>query len=124
MPDHCVSGDVVRYLCGLRKVTVMRFEQIGLRQNADDVEVITAATKERLLLVTGDKRFTERDIPLCSHEGIIKFEVTKPATRLSCIKKFMRMQERHNAWKGITHLYERHITQLGHDGIQRELRYP
>jgi hypothetical protein len=76
------------------------------------------------LTLTGDKRFTEEHLPLCLHEGIVKFEVTKPATRLRCLKRFMRMKERHLAWKGVTRLYEDSVVMQQHNGTRSTIQYP
>ncbi|MBI3001887.1 MAG: DUF5615 family PIN-like protein, partial [Deltaproteobacteria bacterium] len=108
----------------LKKVTVSSFEAIGLQQRADDDQVIETATQRGLLILTGDKRFTEEHIPLCRHEGIIKFEVTKPATRLRSLQKFMRLKQRHLAWKGVTRLYEHAMVLQQHNGIQSTIQYP
>ena len=124
LPDYCLPGEITKYLSKLNKVTVRSFEAIGLQQRANDDQVIETATKEGLLILTADKRFTEEHIPLCRHEGIIKFEVTKPATKLRCLKKFMRMKERHLAWKGVTHLYEHFVVLQQHTGIQSTSQYP
>jgi len=124
LPDHNLPSEISKYLSKLKKVTVHGFEAVGLPQHADDPQVIEAATKQRLLVLTGDKRFTEEHIPLCRHEGIIKFEVTKPATRLRCLKKFMRMRERHLAWKGVTRLYEDSVVMQQHNGIKNTFPYP
>lgn len=124
LPDHCLPGEITRYLHGLRKVSVSNFDSIGLQQRADDDQVIEAATNHGLLILTGDRRFTEEHIPLCKHEGIVKFEVAKPATRLRCLKKFMKMKEKHLAWKGVTHLYESHLVQQLHNGTKNLIRYP
>jgi predicted nuclease of predicted toxin-antitoxin system len=86
LPDHNVPAEIVKYLTTLSSVTVTHFGEIGLQQRADDPQVIETATKKGLLLLTGDKRFTEQHVPLCTHAGIVKFEVSKPATRLRCLK--------------------------------------
>jgi predicted nuclease of predicted toxin-antitoxin system len=124
LPDHNLPSEIAKYLSKLKKVTVSSFEAIGLQQRADDDQVIETATQRGLLILTGDKRFTEEHVPLCRHEGIIKFEVTKPATRLRCLKKFMQLQERHLAWKGVTHLYEHSVVLQQHNGTQSTIQYP
>ena len=124
LPDHNLPSEITKYLSKLKKVKVSSFEAVGLQQRADDPQVIEAATNQGLLVLTGDKRFTEEHIPLCRHEGIIKFEVIKPATRLRCLKKFMRMRERHLAWKGVTHLYEHEVILQRHNGTQSTIQYP
>lgn len=124
LPDHNLPSEISRYLSKLRKVTVSNFEAVGLQQRADDDQVIEVATRHGLLTLTSDKRFTEEHFPLCRHEGIIKFEVTKPATRLRCLKKFMRMRERHDAWKGVTHLYEDSVVMQLHNGTKNTIKYP
>lgn len=124
LPDHNLPSEIAKYLSKLKKVSVSNFEAIGLHQRADDDQVIETATQRRLLILTGDKRFTEEHLPLCRHEGIIKFEVTKPATRLRCLKKFMRMKERHLTWKGVTHLYEHSVVLQQHNGTQSTIQYP
>lgn len=124
LPDHNLPSEITKYLGTLKKVTVSSFAAIGLQQRADDNQVIEAATTHGLLTLTGDKRFTEEHIPLCRHEGIIKFEVAKPDTRLRCLKKFMRMKERHLSWKGVTRLYEDSAVLKQHDGTQSTIQYP
>lgn len=124
LPDHNLSSEITKYLSKLKKVTVSSFDAIGLQGRADDTQVIEVATEEKLLILTGDKRFTEEHIPLCRHEGIVKFEVAKPATRLRCLRKFMRMKERHLAWKGVTRLYEHSVVLHQHNGIQTTILYP
>ena len=124
LPDHNLPSEIAKYLSTLKKVTVSSFEKIGLQPRADDDQIIEIATKQGLLILTGDKRFTEEHVPLCRHEGIIKFEVTKPATRLRCLKKFMRMSERHLAWKGVTHIYEQSVELKQHNGTESTLQYP
>lgn len=124
LSDHNLPSEITKYLGTLKKVTVSSFEEIGLHQGADDGQVIEAATRHGLLTLTGDKRFTEEYIPLCRHEGIIKFEVTKPATRLRCLRKFMRMRERHLARKGVTRLYEDSVVLKQHNGTQSTIQYP
>jgi len=124
LPDHNLPSEITKYLSKLSKVTVSSFGAIDLQQRADDDQVIEAATRHGLLTLTGDKRFTEEHLPLCRHEGIIKFEVTKPATRLRCLKKFMRMKERHLAWKGVTRLYEDSVVMQQHNGTQSTIQYP
>jgi predicted nuclease of predicted toxin-antitoxin system len=123
LPDHNLPSEIIRYLSSLRKVSVTTFEAIDLPRHADDSQVIEAATKEKLLILTGDKRFTEDHIPLCRHEGIVKFEVSKPATRLRCLKRFMHMQERHLVWKGVARLYEFNVTLQQHNGDQSTIPY-
>lgn len=86
LADHCLPGKIITYLTSLRRVNVTRFEAIGLQQRADDNHVIEAATKQRLLILTGDKRFSEEHLPLCKHEGIIKFEVSKPPLAYAACK--------------------------------------
>ena len=124
LPDHCLPSEITNYLTKLRKVTVNRFEEIGLQQRAEDDQVIEVATSQGLLILTVDKRFTEEHFPLCRHEGIIKLEVTRPATSLRCLKKFMRMRERHLAWKGVTRLYEDSVVMQQHNGTKSTTRYP
>jgi hypothetical protein len=124
LPDHNLPSEIAKYLSKLKKVTVSSFEAVGLRQRADDDQVIETATQRGLLILTGDKRFTEEHVPLCRHEGIIKFEVTRPAARLRCLKKFMRLKERHLAWKGVTHLYEHSVVLQQHNGTQSTIQYP
>lgn len=124
LPDHNLPSEITKYLSTLKKVTVSSFAAIGLQQRADDNQVIEAATKHGLLTLTGDKRFTEEHIPLCHHGGIVKFEITKPATRLRCLKKFMGMKERHLAWKGVTRLCEDAVVLQQHNGTQSTLQYP
>jgi len=124
LPDHNLPSEIAKYLSKLKKVTVSSFEAIGLQQRADDDQVLETATQRGLLILTGDKRFTEEHVPLCRHEGIIKFEVTKPATRLRCLKKFMRLKERHLAWKGVTRLYEDSVVMQQHNGTQSTIQYP
>lgn len=123
LPDHCLSGEIAEYLRKLKKITVKNFEEIGLQQRAKDDQIIEAASKQGLLIITVDKRFTEEHLPLCRHEGIIKFEVAKPATRLRCLKRFMRMSQRHLAWKGVTHLYEHSVVLQQHSGVQLTIEY-
>jgi hypothetical protein len=117
LPDHCISGEIVDYLGGLKRVRVVSFESLGLQSRAEDDRVIEEATKARLLVLTVDKRFTEDHIPLCRHEGIVKFEVSKPATMLRCLQKFLHMKERHYAWKGVTRLYESSVVIHQHNGF-------
>jgi predicted nucleic acid-binding protein len=124
LPDHNLSSEIIKYLSSLRKVSVTTFEAINLSRHADDSQVIEAATKEKLLILTGDKRFTEDYIPLCRHEGIVKFEVSKPATWLHCLKRFMLMQERHLVWKSVTHLYEFNVILQRHNGSRSTVTYP
>ena len=124
LPDHCLPSEITNYLSKLRKVTVSSFEATGLQQRADDDQVIEVATNQGLLILTVDKRFTEEHFPLCRHEGIIKFEVTKPATSLRCLKRFMRMRERHLAWKGVTRLYQDFVVMQLHNGTKNTIQYP
>ncbi len=120
--DHCLPLEVTKYLRTLRKVAVNDFDAIGLQQRVTDDQVIEAATEQKLLLLTADKRFTEEHIPLCRHEGIIKFE-TKLTTSVRCLKQFMRMKERHNVWKGVTHLYENRVVIQQHNGLRKSIPY-
>lgn len=124
LPDYNLPAEITAYLSKLRKVTVRSFDAIGLQQDAGDDRVIEVATIHGLLTLTGDKRFTEEHLPLCRHEGIVKFEVTKPATRLRCLKRFMRMKERHLAWKGVTRLYEDSVVMQQHNGTRSTIQYP
>jgi predicted nuclease of predicted toxin-antitoxin system len=118
LPDHNLPSEIIRYLRKLKKVSVVSFEAINLSRNADDPQVIEVATREKLLILTADKRFTEDHIPLCRHEGIVKFEITKPETRLRCLKRFMQLPERHLVWKGVAHLYESSVKLQQHNGDQ------
>src|SRR2546426_1086486 len=120
--DNCVMGEVVTYLSRLKKVKVVSFEAVGLTQGSSDEHVIEKAAKARALVVTGDKRFTEAHIPFCNHEGIVKFNV-KPNARIRCLKKFLLMKERHQAWKGVTHLYDDKIEMFQHIGIHLSVPY-
>jgi predicted nuclease of predicted toxin-antitoxin system len=123
LPDHNIPSEIIFYLSSLRKVQVMSFEEINLSRSATDPQVIEAATKEQLLILTADKRFTEDHIPLCQHQGIVKLEVSKPETRLRCLKRFMHMPERHLAWKGVTHLYESLVMLQQHSGERSRISY-
>jgi predicted nuclease of predicted toxin-antitoxin system len=76
LPDHNLPSEIIRYLSSLKKVSVTTFEAVTLSRHADDSQVIEAATKEKLLILTGDKRFTEDHIPLCKHEGIRGFQTS------------------------------------------------
>ena len=120
--DCCVSAEVSEYLATLRKVKVISFTEAGLTQNSDDTLVIEKATRAGAMLITGDKRFTEKHVPFCTHEGIIKFGV-KPAARLRILRKFLKKREKHLAWKGVTYLLEDQFNLLQHGGDQSSMPY-
>src|SRR5229473_7963512 len=114
--DYCVHAEVPEYLSRLRKTKVVSFAEAHLTQSSDDNLVIERATRAGALLITSDKRFTEIHIPLCSHEGIIKFGV-KPRAQLRILKKFLKRSEKHLAWKGVTYLLENEFEMRQHIGI-------
>ena len=123
MVDYCIVGEVFAYLCSLRKVRVISFKDAGLSQRASDEHVVDKATNEGALVLTGDKRFTEEHKIICTHEGIVKFDVRNPAAKLRLLKDFLRTREKHLAWKSIVHLHEDRIVMLGHAGqINAEYR--
>jgi predicted nuclease of predicted toxin-antitoxin system len=123
LPDHNIEAEIVSYLKSLRKVSVVSFAEVNLSQSADDPQVIEVATKEELLILTGDKRFTEKYIPMCRHQGIVKFDVGKPTTRLRCLKGFLGLRERHLVWKGVAHLHEASVMLQQHNGDQTTIQY-
>lgn len=121
--DKCVEESVSSYIKEQRHISLLSFDEAGLNGRSQDPTVIEKATQNGAMLVTSDKRFTESHIPLCSHEGIIKFN-TKFIIRLECFRKFLHMRERHDAWKSITHLYEDRIVMRQHTGSRLVIPYP
>ena len=121
--DACVDESISSYLKERKRITLISFAEAGLNGGSHDPTVIEKATRAGAILVTSDKRFTESHIPLCSHEGIIKFSVTF-IKRLECLQKFLRMSERHDAWKSITHLFEDRIEMSQHVGHRLSIPYP
>jgi hypothetical protein len=101
---------------------VVSFTEAPLTQSSDDDLVIERATRAGALLITSDKRFTETHVPLCRHEGIIKFGV-KPRAQLRILKKFLKRSERHLAWKGVTYLLENQCEMRQHIGITSTVPY-
>lgn len=93
-----------------------------MTERSSDEHVLDKATQAGVMVVTGDKRFTETHIPLCRHEGIVKFNV-KPAARLRAMKKFLRTKERHLAWKGVAYLFEDQVVIHQHNGEQLSVPY-
>jgi hypothetical protein len=120
--DYCVHAEVSHYLSRLRKVKVVSFMEARLTQNSDDTLVIERATQAGALLITSDKRFTETHVPLCSHEGIIKFGV-RPTAQLRILKKFLKRSEKHYAWKGVTYLLENQFEMRQHIGTTSSIPY-
>ncbi len=120
--DYCVHAEVSSYLSRLRKVKVVSFEEARLTQHSDDKLVIERATQAGALLITSDKRFTETHVPLCSHEGIIKFGVN-PRAQLRIFKKFLKRNEKYHAWKGVTYLLEDQFEMREHIGITSSISY-
>ena len=120
--DACLSAEILEYLSSLRKIKVVSFRDAGLRQDAEDPIVIQKSTDAGAILITSDKRFTENYIPFCTHQGMIKFGV-KPTTRLRALKKFLKREERHQAWKGVTHLFEDQFEMKQHGGERISRRY-
>lgn len=120
--DYCVHAEVSYYLSRLKKVKVVSFAEARLTQHSDDDLVIERATEVGALLITSDKRFTEAHVPLCSHEGIIKFGVN-PRAQLRILKKFLKRNEKHQAWKGVTYLSENQFEMRQHIGIISSLSY-
>ena len=121
--DQCVDVSVSSYIREQKHISLISFDEAGLNGVSHDSTVIEKATQIDALLVTSDKRFTESHVPLCSHAGIIKFNITF-MKRLECFKKFLRMSERHNAWKSVTHLYEDKIEMQRHNGPRDIIPYP
>ena len=121
--DKCVEESVSSYIRGRKHISLISFDEAGLNGRSHDPTVIKKATQNGAMLVTSDKRFTESYIPLCSHEGIIKFNIAF-IKRLECFKKFLRMSERHDAWKSITHLFEDRIEMKQHTGSRLVIPYP
>lgn len=120
--DHCVDAEIFRYLSEKKRIKVFSFEDIGLSQRAIDAHVLAKATQVEALLITSDKRFTENSVPFCTHMGIIKLHMRVTA-RLRYFKKFMCMNERHLAWKGVTHLFEEEIMINQHNGELLSAQY-
>jgi|SRR5882672_1771978 len=120
--DHCVDAEISRYLSRLRGVKVLSFDDVGLTQRSIDPHVIEKATQAGAMLITNDKRFTEKSIPCCTHIGIIKFN-TRLTIRLRSFQKFMRLKEKHLAWKGVTHLYEEQAVIHQHNGETLAVSY-
>ena len=114
--DYCVLGEVFTYLSGRKKISVVSFKDAGLTQRASDEHVLDRAMAERAIVLTGDKRFTEEHKIVCTHEGIVKFEVRNPNAKLRLLKAFMRTRERHSAWKSIVRLRESQMQIYGHGG--------
>ncbi len=120
--DKCVDEGVSSYIRDQRHIALISFDEAGLNGGSHDSTVIEKATQKGAMVVTSDKRFTESYIPLCSHEGIIKFNIAF-IKRLECFKKFMHMSERHNAWKSVTHLFEDRIEMKQHTGSRLVIPY-
>ena len=114
--DYCIVGEVFDYLRDLQRVRVISFKNAGLTQRSSDEQVLEKATAEGALVLTADKRFTEKHRTICTHEGIIKFDVRNPRAKLRLLKDFLRTYERHLAWKSVVHLHENQIVMHGHDG--------
>ena len=122
--DACAGDEVYRYLVTRRKIKVCDISALGLSGTgrSHDDRVIDVATSNGMILITADKGFTENHRPLCKHEGIIKFS-GPPGTRVSRLKRFLKMSIRHDAWKSVTHLRQDEIYMKRHNGEALTLNY-
>ncbi len=121
--DACVSADISNYLAERKKVALVSFEEAGLTNRSEDARIIENATRAGAIVMTSDKRFTESHIPLCTHAGILKFSVHF-IDRLNCLKKFLRLPERHKVWKSVTHIFKDRIEISQHVGRRLTVLYP
>lgn len=97
----------LKLLTKLRALKVKTTFECGLEMGTSD-KVLVQSTKEKGLLLTGDKNtIDERKYPPCNHGGIIIIELKRPTSDevFRRMKAFCQSGKRGLAKGHVTHLY-------------------